>query len=201
MIKEIHWFPDYGTLPSASKNGFNEMKVIWLAFGSNSHGAHGPPDAAICHAIRRLSRQNFAICSRSGLFLTPPMGSGRQPPYVNAVIGIQGSIAPAALLRLLKRLEREAGRRAGVRWGPRPLDIDILDHGGRIIGYPAIATRRDTLILPHPGIAARGFVLLPLAKAAPQWRHPVLGVGARAMLARRPNLRRGIVDLGHATKD
>ncbi len=177
------------------------MKGIWLAFGSNSKGAHGEPSSAICHALRALSHHKFAITAYSGCFSTPPMGYGRQAPYVNAVVGIEGSIGPAMLLRLLKRLEREAGRRTGTRWGPRPLDIDILDHGGRIVGHPATATRRGTLILPHPGIANRGFVLVPLAKTAPHWRHPVHGVGARALLARRPHLRRGIVKLGHATKD
>ena len=123
------------------------------------------------------------------------MGHVRQPRYHNAVIGVRGSISPAALLRLVKRLERGAGRRLGVRWGPRALDIDILDFGGRIIGHPARETRPGRLILPHPGIQDRGFVLVPLAEAAPHWRHPILGVSAQTLLDRRPALRRGIVAL------
>ena len=168
-------------------------EMIWLAFGSNCAGTNGPPVATICHALRALSLEKLAILAKLVFFLTPPVGPGRQAPYVNAVVGFRGSIGPAALLRLLKRLEREAGRRTGTRWGPRPLDIDILDHGGRILGHPARSTRRGSLILPHPGIAARGFVLVPLAAAAPGWRHPLTGLSAKALLARQPRLRRGIV--------
>ena len=168
---------------------------IWLALGANALSRHGDAEATFYHTLRELERHNFGIFAQSGTISSPPMGPIRQPSYRNAVIGIRGSIAPAALLRLVKRLERAAGRRLGARWGPRPLDVDILDFGGRIIGHPARDTRLGTLILPHPGIPQRGFVLVPLAEAAPQWRHPILGLGAAELLARQPRLARGIVTL------
>ncbi len=166
---------------------------IWLAIGANALGNTINPRLALEYTRTALLGHNLVVFSSSCVHITPPIGSVRQNRFHNAVIGIRGSIAPAALLRLLKRIERSAGRRLGVRWGPRPLDIDILDFGGRIIGHPARMTRPGTLILPHPGIAARGFVLVPLAEVAPHWRHPILGVSAGTLLARKPGLRRGIV--------
>jgi 2-amino-4-hydroxy-6-hydroxymethyldihydropteridine diphosphokinase len=81
-------------------------------------------------------------------------------------------------------LERKAGRRAGRPQGPRPLDIDILDYGGRRLGWPGRGRRRARLVLPHPEAHRRAFVLVPLAQVAPHWRHPVLGASARALLDR-----------------
>ena len=172
-----------------------KIRDIWLALGANAPCNQRLPLSALEYTQTELARHNLVVFASSRKYLTPPMGSVRQNSFHNAVIGVRGSIAPAALLRLLKLIERSAGRRLGVRWGPRPLDIDILDFGGRIIGHPARMTRRDTLILPHPGITARGFVLVPLSEVAPRWTHPILGVHAGTLLARRPELRRGIVPL------
>ena len=172
-----------------------KTREIWLALGANSASTHGSPSMTFYHTLEALERHDCVIFSRSSVISSPPMGPVRQSRYHNAVVGLRGAMAPAALLRLLKRLERAAGRRLGVHWGPRPLDLDILDFGGRIIGHPASGTRLGTLILPHPGIANRGFVLVPLAEAAPHWRHPILGQSAAEMLARQPGLARGIVRL------
>ena len=103
-----------------------------------------------------------------------PLGPGRQAPYLNAVLLLEAHLAPAALLRLLKRIERRAGRRFGPHWGPRCLDIDILDYGGRRLGWPPRRRERGRLILPHPEMHRRAFVLVPLLEIAPHWRHPVL---------------------------
>jgi 2-amino-4-hydroxy-6-hydroxymethyldihydropteridine diphosphokinase len=108
------------------------------------------------------------------------------------VIGMHGSIGPGALLRLLKRLERRAGRKMRGHWKPRPLDLDILDFGGRVIGRGTRNRVEGRLVLPHPELHRRGFVLVPLVAAAPRWRHPVLDAYARRILARAPALRRGI---------
>ena len=99
-----------------------------------------------------------------------------QPRYLNAVVLVEAYIAPGALLRLLKRIERRAGGRLGARnGGPRPLDIDILDYGGRRIGRPPRRRQRGRLILPHPEMHRRAFVLVPLLEVAPAWRHPRSG--------------------------
>jgi 2-amino-4-hydroxy-6-hydroxymethyldihydropteridine diphosphokinase len=117
---------------------------------------------------------------------------GRQPHYLNMVIGMHGSVAPGTLLRLLKRLERRAGRRMRGHWKPRPLDLDILDFGGRILGRRDRNRVAGRLLLPHPELHRRGFVLVPLMAAAPGWRHPVLGAHASQILARTPGLARGV---------
>ena len=176
-----------------------KIRDIWLALGSNSPGPLNAARSLFKHTRNELARQHLTTFAQSTLISTPPMGPVRQLRYHNAVIGVRGSISPAALLRLVKRLERGAGRRPGVRWGPRTLDIDIIDFGGRVIGHPARETSPGRLILPHPGIQNRGFVLVPLAEAAPDWRHPILRLSAKALLARQPWLRRGIVALATAT--
>jgi 2-amino-4-hydroxy-6-hydroxymethyldihydropteridine diphosphokinase len=109
------------------------------------------------------------------------------------VLLVQAHMAPAALLRLIKRIERQAGRRLGARWGPRSLDVDILDFGGRRLGWPPRGRPRGRLILPHPEMHRRAFVLVPLLEVDPHWRHPLHAVAGRTLLARLPwATRRGV---------
>jgi 2-amino-4-hydroxy-6-hydroxymethyldihydropteridine diphosphokinase len=97
------------------------------------------------------------------------------------------------LLRLLKQLERRAGRLTTRTWSQRPLDIDILDYGGRRMGWPVRRRERSRLILPHPELHARAFVLMPLRDVAPHWRHPVLGLQVNRLLAQlAPAARAGV---------
>lgn len=114
----------------------------------------------------------------SDFYETAAVGRAGQPPYVNAVARVETAMPPEALLRRLKQIERAAGRRGGSPWGPRTLDLDILDYKGRILnwhgGRPGFARAgRRPLVLPHPWIEKRPFVLRPLLDVAPGWRHPV----------------------------
>ena len=143
------------------------MSTILLALGSNLGGPWGSPQATLAHALRELTGAGLRILGFSSLYATAPVGLGRQPAYLNAVVMVEGSTSPAVLLRTLKRIERNAGRRLGRRWGPRQLDIDILDFGGRQIGNPHGRRRRGQLQLPHPEMHRRAFVLLPLREVAP----------------------------------
>jgi 2-amino-4-hydroxy-6-hydroxymethyldihydropteridine diphosphokinase len=138
----------------------------------------------LARAQRELEAAGVRILRVSRLYRTPPVGSGRQPSYLNAVIVAKASAGPASLLRLAKRLERQAGRRATPPLQPRPLDIDILDFGGRRLNWPARRRVRGRLVLPHPLLHQRAFVLVPLLDVAPRWSHPVLGLGAQSLLAR-----------------
>jgi 2-amino-4-hydroxy-6-hydroxymethyldihydropteridine diphosphokinase len=104
----------------------------------------------------------------SSLYETAPLGGEEQPPFYNAVCRISTGLGPEALLRHLKQIEFEIGRRPGPRWGPRPIDLDILLCGDRVL-------ERGGLIVPHPLLAERAFVLVPLVELAPDLRHPVLG--------------------------
>ena len=134
------------------------------------------------------------------------MGGDRQPAYINAVLRIDASVGPVRLLWILQALERHAGRRTGVakRWGARALDLDIIDHGGRVSGRrvqrqgrhkvrtinPRRPTRRTkSLILPHPLAHLRAFVLMPLLEVAPHWIHPTLRVSGKTLLSRLPDRR------------
>jgi 2-amino-4-hydroxy-6-hydroxymethyldihydropteridine diphosphokinase len=175
-----------------------QTRTIWLAFGANIGGLWGDPLETFARAAVELRINGWSVDCTSSIYTTPPLGQVRQPVFFNAVAGVWGSGSPAALLRLLKRIERQAGRRANGHWGPRPLDIDILDFGGRVIGPQGGHTARGfgRLVLPHPEMTRRGFVLVPLAEVAQGWRHPVLGVGARTLVRRSPGLARGIRKLG-----
>lgn len=164
---------------------------IWISLGSNIPGTWGEPSLSLSRAICELQNAGFHIFACSPIYRTPPLG-GRQPHYLNMVIGMHGSIAPSMLLRMLKGLERKAGRRQLGRWKPRPLDLDILDFGRRVIGRPSRNRMAGQLLLPHPELHRRGFVLVPLAAAAGGWRHPVIGLTSGEMLARAPHLARGI---------
>jgi len=144
-------------------------------------------------ACRELEAAGLRIIRSSNLYLTEPVGGGRQPPYLNAVIMVAAGSAPASLLRFVKQLERRAGRRLGPPMQARPLDIDILDYGGRLVNWPPQRRERGRLILPHPQLHNRTFVLVPLLEVAPHWRHPALGHRPKALLARlNPRARSGV---------
>lgn len=115
------------------------------------------------------------LIARSRLVRSAPMGPQDQPEYVNAAAGLLTQLRPEALLDELKKLEAQLGRSEPiVRWGPRVIDFDLLLYGD-------VRMQSDALTLPHPGIASRNFVLLPLADIAPDLMIP--GVGRVAQLA------------------
>lgn len=168
------------------------MNEIWISLGANIPGTWGSPRTAVHKAILELQKRNFHVFARSALYSTPPLGPVRQPYYLNMVIGARAPLGPFALLRLLNRLELSAGRRVNGRWHARPLDLDVLDYGGRVLGNASVQRRRGQIVLPHPEMHRRGFVMVPLAQVAPGWRHPTLGIAARQLLERHPSLRYGI---------
>jgi 2-amino-4-hydroxy-6-hydroxymethyldihydropteridine diphosphokinase len=114
----------------------------------------------------------------SAFYRNPPLGDVPQPDFVNAVAGLVTRLPPRELLRALKAIEREQGRerRPGDRWGPRVLDLDLLVFGDQRID-------EGHLVVPHPGIADRNFVLFPLLEIAPWLVIPGLGE-IRALAAR-----------------
>ena len=133
-----------------------------IAIGSNRpHGGLGRPAGVGGLAIARLDR-DFTLFDASPIMLNPAHG-GAGRDFANAVALIESDLDPPAMLRRLKTLEREFGRRAGKRWGPRVLDLDVaLWSGGK--------WRSRRLTVPHRALRGRGFVLQPLAAIAPNWR-------------------------------
>jgi 2-amino-4-hydroxy-6-hydroxymethyldihydropteridine diphosphokinase len=144
----------------------------YVGLGSNLDD----PAAHVRRALDELARiADTRLGAHSRLYRTPPLGPPDQPDYVNAVAALLTLHGPEALLELLNGIEKRHGRdRAGPKWGPRTLDLDLLVYGDR-----ELSTER--LVLPHPGAHERCFVLVPLAEIAPDVRIP--GHGRVAKLA------------------
>lgn len=172
------------------------MSQILVGIGANYPGPWGTPANTVTRAIAELADGCVRVKAVSRFYETAAVGRAGQPPYVNAVVSIETAMPPEALLRKLKQIERAAGRRGGSPWGPRTLDMDILDFKGRIDNWrgqePGFARAgRRPLVLPHPWIEKRPFVLRPLLDVAPDWRHPVTRESARALWYRIARSREG----------
>lgn len=138
----------------------------YVALGANL----GDPQRQVRDAMQALDAlAHTRVTARSPLYLTPPWGVTEQPAFVNAVAGVETSLSARDLLAALQELESRAGRtRDGQRWGPRVLDLDLLLYGNAHL-------HEDQLDIPHPRLADRAFVLLPLADIAGGLDVPGLG--------------------------
>jgi 2-amino-4-hydroxy-6-hydroxymethyldihydropteridine diphosphokinase len=163
--------------------------MIIISLGSNVTSWWGTPPNTILHALHELDEIGIDVVRRSELYRTAPYGITDQPFFVNAAAVIRTALTPAALLSVLKKIEAKAGRKVAQRWGPRALDIDIVDYNARILKYPKNKSQlhkgaRLPLILPHPGIQSRPFVLRPMLDIAPYWHHPISGKGVGELLTK-----------------
>jgi len=139
---------------------------VYVGLGSNLQ----MPARQVDEAFDLLAEiPDSRLVGRSALYRSAPLGGIEQPDFVNAVAALLTSLAPAEFLTALQGIEKRQGReRDGARWGPRVLDLDLLVFGGLTIDQPGIS-------VPHPGIAERNFVLLPLGEIAPDLVIPGLG--------------------------
>jgi 2-amino-4-hydroxy-6-hydroxymethyldihydropteridine diphosphokinase len=150
---------------------YDTSPSVYLGLGGNL----GDRAARLREGLWRLA-PDVGIEAVSSLYETDPVGVVDQPAFLNAVCRGRTALEPQALLDRVKEIERAAGRRAGPRWGPRPLDIDILLYGDRVISSP-------NLQIPHPRLAERAFVLCPLADLAPAQVVPGLRRTVQELLA------------------
>ncbi len=123
------------------------------------------------------SSGELILVRQSGFYLTEPVGYADQPWFINCAVMVETGLAPGALLQFLKKLEHDLGRRAGgIRNGPRVLDFDIIFYNDRVI-------ESAELIIPHPRMQDRGFVLKPLCDIAVDWVHPIFQKTVGRLLA------------------
>lgn len=159
--------------------------TIYIALGSNRrHGRHGAPADVVAAAIAAIDAAGLTVVARSRVRATPPVGPSDRA-FANAAVVVATDLSLPAVLMLLKRIEANFGRRPGRRWGARVLDLDIVAACAAVTPSRLRWRRaRRGLIVPHRGLAGRGFVLDPLVDIAPGWRHPVLNFSARQLRAR-----------------
>lgn len=148
--------------------------VAYLGLGSNRGGRRRRIEAA----LREISGA-APVLAVSSFYRTDPVGHADQPFFWNAVAAVRWRGSAAKLLAVAQEAERRVGRTPSFRNGPREIDVDILDLGGRRRASPEP-------VLPHPRLHERRFVLAPLSEIAPGWRHPVSGESAAALLERLP---------------
>lgn len=158
--------------------------VLALALGGNvpgnlpgqADGGPSPVEQTLAWALRRLAA-SLGPLRVASLYRTAPVSPVPQPDFLNTAALARTALPPEELLALAKALEREAGRRPGVRFGPRPLDVDLLLYGDLQMEGPE-------LTLPHPRMRERRFVLAPLAEIAPDLPVPPDGARVADLLAR-----------------
>jgi 2-amino-4-hydroxy-6-hydroxymethyldihydropteridine diphosphokinase len=142
------------------------MRTAYIGLGANLASYAGPPPDTLTAAVSRLADLGRVI-ARSSLYRTDPVGFAHQPQFVNAVVALDTELEPRDLLKKLLEIEKEFGRdrSAGIPNGPRTLDLDILLMGDLKISEPGLQ-------IPHPRLAERAFVLIPLSEIAPNLRIP-----------------------------
>lgn len=145
------------------------MATVYIALGSNL----GDREKNINLALEKLGQ--IGIIRRvSSLYETEPVGYKDQPWFINLVCELETELPPQELLQSLKAIEKKMGRDPGPRFGPRPMDIDILLYDNLVLDTPE-------LTIPHPRLAERAFVLIPLVEIAPEVLHPVLKKSAQEL--------------------
>ena len=147
-----------------------EPVTVYLGLGSNMGNRQGNLDKTL-----DLLSQRLQVGQVSSIYDTEPVGNINQARFLNLVCQVSTRLAPIELLALAKGIEMKLGRVPGKANAPRPIDIDILFYGDQVMETPE-------LVIPHPRLAERAFVLIPLAEIAPDLVHPVSGKSIRELL-------------------
>ncbi len=174
-------------------------KIFLIALGANLNSPVGGARETLEAALSELGRRGVVVVARSRWYRTAAFPPGSGPDFVNGAARLTADLSPDSLLAILHEIERDLGRDRRRRWAPRACDLDLLACGDFVapdratvlewIRLDSDSQAREApagLILPHPRLHQRGFVLRPLADVAPDWRHPVLGETVVEMLAALP---------------
>ncbi len=174
--------------------------ISYIALGSNAVAVNESSLSILQKAIHSISKRLGFVNLSSDFFQTPCFPKGAGPDFVNAVVEVHSDLAPDEILAELHAIEADFGRVREVRWGQRTLDLDLLATEDLV--YPEAAAVQDwidlpierqlseapsEMLLPHPRLQDRAFVLVPFAQIAPNWRHPILGDTVREMLDALPD--------------
>ncbi|MGH1463747.1 MAG: 2-amino-4-hydroxy-6-hydroxymethyldihydropteridine diphosphokinase [Cognatishimia sp.] len=179
------------------------QKKFIIAFGGNANSDLGSPKETILFARKALVSAGVIFLRESRPFRTPAFPAGAGPDFVNSAALIRANHSPEDMLALLHQIEAESGRVREERWGARTLDIDLIAQDQTILPNKARYRYWQTLdlqqqqvetptelILPHPRLQDRAFVLIPLMDIVPDWVHPVSGQTVAEMVANLPKSER-----------
>ncbi len=170
-----------------------------IALGSNEDSIWGDAKATVQKAMQRVSELAISAPICSLFYTTPAFPAGSGPAFVNAAMAFNTELEPHDMLAALHQIEAAAGRTRTTRWGQRTLDLDLIAVGAQVLpdaetfdgwrNLPLDAQTKqtpETLILPHPRLQDRSFVLVPMVDVAPDWMHPVLRRTTRELCAALP---------------
>lgn len=152
--------------------------MILIALGANLPSAVGAPEATLRAALRLLGERGVRVEKQSLFYRSAAWPDLSDPPFVNAMARVATDLAPVELLGVLHEVEGAFGRWRGTRNAPRTLDLDLIDYDGRV--------EEGALVLPHPRMESRAFVLVPLRDVAPDWRHPISRRTVSELIAASP---------------
>jgi 2-amino-4-hydroxy-6-hydroxymethyldihydropteridine diphosphokinase len=157
------------------------MAGIIIALGANLPSAVGRPAETFAHACAALRSRGVIVAGKAKLYRSAAVPASDQPAFLNTCIRVFTTLPPTALMVALQTIEQACGRKRRTVNEARTLDLDLIDYEGCVSD-----ARSGALVLPHPRMSERGFVLRPMADLAPHWRHPRTGERLATLLARLP---------------
>ncbi len=170
-----------------------------VAIGSNLHKGEQTPSDILSHALWMFEGEGLHVMAQSSFYSSPAYPEGNGPDYVNAVVQVETESSPEEVLEALHRIEAALGRVRSTRWEARVIDLDLIAYENEIIpDSPTVThwielhetgqreTTPDTLLVPHPRLQDRAFVLVPMAELDLEWTHPIIGKSLEQLLTALP---------------
>ena len=156
--------------------------MILIGLGANlPSNKFGEPEKTLLGIIGYLNNSGIKVLSKARIYKSAPVPISDDPWFFNTVINVQTSLTPCSLMRMLLDTEVKFGRKSSLVNAPRIIDIDLLDYEGLVVKESSEIFGLD-LVLPHPRMDSRAFVMLPLLELAPNWSHPISGLSIQNLI-------------------